>query len=392
MSARIPFMLWCVLLGAALAPAPAARAQTAQAAESGQTSLKDVSDKIQQQKKKLAQVEKEEAEVISRLHEIEQRLLGENRQYESIAQEINGLQEDIGRARSRVLAAQKESGAQQQVAGKRISALYKYYRRSGLRILLSSQNYSDLLRTEYALGLIVDRDYALLNRSIAALRQQRHYEAELQSRQGRLEESRLQIARTREQIKSTQQERSSHLDEIQQEKSLQLKALRELEEYSRRLQQFIDELPGSKKEYAPSGTPFSQMRARLEFPLKGDIIERFGKQEHPELKTHTYQKGITIKAPAGTPVRAVHDGRVAFADWFKGYGLMIIIDHGEHYYSLSAHASELLKKVNDVVSAGETIAHAGDTNSLKGAGLYFEIRHYGKPQDPLVWLKKGGNR
>jgi septal ring factor EnvC (AmiA/AmiB activator) len=71
---------------------------------------------------------------------------------------------------------------------------------------------------------------------------------------------------------------------------------------------------------------------------------------------------------------------------------MIIIDHGEHYYSLSAHASELLKKVNDVVSAGETIAHAGDTNSLKGAGLYFEIRHHGKPQDPLAWLKKGGNR
>jgi len=88
----------------------------------------------------------------------------------------------------------------------------------------------------------------------------------------------------------------------------------------------------------------------------------------------------------------VHAGRVAFADWFKGYGLMIIVDHGEHYYSLSAHASRLLKEVDDIVYAGETIAQVGDTNSIKGAGLYFEIRQQGKPQDPLIWLKKGGNK
>jgi len=392
MPARLLLLLCCVLPGAVFAPAPEACAQTAPAVETAQPSLKDITDQIQQQKKKLAQVEKEEAEVLSRLNEIEQRLLQENRQYETIAQEIGGLQNDIRAARSRVQAAKSESGRQQQVAGKRISALYKYYRRSGLRILLSSQSYGDLLRTEQALGLIVERDHALLDRSLASLKQLRLHEAELESRRARLIAARTQSDQTREQIKNTQQQRSSHLDKIQQEKSLQLKALKELEEYSRHLQQFIDDLPGSQKGYTAAGVRFSQMRARLDFPLKGEILERFGKKEHPELKTYTYQKGLTIKAPVGTPIRAVHSGRIAYADWFKGFGLMIIVDHGEHYYSLSAHASELLKKVDDVVAAGETIALAGDTNSLKGPGLYFEIRHHGKPQDPLIWLKKGGNR
>lgn len=392
MPARILLLVCCVLLGAALAPAPDACAHNAQAAETGQTSLKDITAKIQQQKKKLARVEQEEAEVISRLHEIEQRLLQKNRQYETTAQDITRLQDDIRAARTRVQAAQRESDRQENIVGKRISALYKYYRRSGLRILLSTASYNDLLRTEHALGLIVDRDHALLGRSLASLKQLHLHEAELESRRAQLVEARTQIARTRDQIKSTQQQRSSHLDKIKQEKSLQLKALRELEEYSRHLQQFIDKLPGSKKEYTTAGVRFSQMRARLAFPVKGDIVERFGKQAHPELKTYTYQKGIVIQAPVGTPVRAVHSGRVAFADWFKGFGLMIIVDHGEHYYSLSAHASELVKKVDDIVAAGETIAHVGDTNSLKGAGLYFEIRYHGKPQDPLNWLKKGGNR
>ena len=392
MPARVHLLLWCMLLGTSLVPCPDAFAQSRQSVQPDPASLQDVTDKIEEQKKKLKQVEKEEAEVISRLNEIEQRMQQESREYDAIAQDITGLQDDILTTRSRMQALKQKSGQQEQVVQKRLSAMYKYYRRSGLRILLSSRSYNDLLRTEEALGLIVERDHALLRRSLATLEQQRRYEAELQSRRAQLIEARDRIAEKRSQIKDTQQQRSSHLNKIQQEKTLQLKALQELEKYSQQLQKVIDTLPGGKTHYTSSGVQFSKMRGRIDFPVKGTIIGRFGRQAHPELKTYTYQKGINIQAPVGTPVRAVHAGRVAFADWFKGYGLMIIVDHGEHYYSLSAHASRLLKKVDDVVYAGETIAQVGDTNSIKGAGLYFEIRQQGKPQDPLKWLKKGGNK
>jgi septal ring factor EnvC (AmiA/AmiB activator) len=370
---------------------PVAHAQTKKSSMPDSASLQDVADKIQQQKKKLRQVEKEEAEVISRLNEIEKRLLQESREYDAIEQEIQQLQDDIRATRLRMTALEKESGKQELVVQQRLSALYKYYRRSGLRILLSSSSYNDLVRTEKALGQIVERDHDLLSRTTARLKQQRLYESDLQARHGQLIAARERIAEKRDQIKSTQQQRSSHLGKIQQEKSLQLKALKELEEYSKKLQKVFDTLPGTKKKYTSTGVKFSKKRGRLPFPVKGSITSRFGRTTHAELKTYTYQKGITIRAPVGTPIKAVHDGRVIFADWFKGYGLMIIVDHGEHYYSLSAHASQLLKKVDDVVYAGETIAKVGDTNSIKGAGLYFEIRLRGKPQDPMKWLKKGGN-
>ncbi len=392
MSVRTHLLTYCILLTAACWSGVPAYAQITQRGQSDQRSLKDLAEQIETQKQKLKKVEQEEAAVISRLNDIEQRLVKESREYDSIAQQIKGLQDDIHATRSRMQTLEHEAGQQEHVVQKRLSALYKYHRRSGLRILLSSHNYNDLLRTENALGLIVDRDRDLLSTSMASLEQQRGFEAELQARRAQLIEARTQITRKRNEIKTTREQRTAHLNTLQREKSLQLKALRELEEYARKLQKFIDDLPRDTTEYRSAGVPFSQMRGRLDFPVTGDIIGRFGRQEHPELKTFTYQKGINIKAPAGTPVRAVHDGRVAFADWFKGYGFMIIIDHGEHYYSLSAHAAELLKTVGDTVGAGETIARVGDTNSIKGAGLYFEVRHHGKPQDPLRWLKKGGNR
>jgi len=381
----VHLLICCLLLSTPLVHCPTAHAQ------SNSASLQDVTDKIQKQKKKLKQVEKEEAEVISRLNEIEKRLLQESRDYDTIAQEIKQLQNDIHTTRTHMQTLEQESGQQGEVVQQRISALYKYYRRSGLRILLSSRSYNDLVRTEQALGRIVQRDHALLSRSLARLERQRRFESELQTRKLQLITARDRIAEKRTQIQNTQQQRSTHLNKIQREKSLQRKALKELETYSKKLQMVIDTLPGKKKKYTSSGMRFSKMRGKLAFPVKGKITSRFGRTEHPELKTYTYQKGITIKAPVGKPVKAVHDGRVIFADWFKGYGLMIIVDHGEHYYSLSAHASQLFKKVDDVVFAGETIAEVGDTNSLKGAGLYFEIRLHGKPQNPLKWLKKGGN-
>jgi septal ring factor EnvC (AmiA/AmiB activator) len=102
-----------------------------------------------------------------------------------------------------------------------------------------------------------------------------------------------------------------------------------------------------------------------------------------------FQKGIDIKAGKGQPVRAVRMGKVIFSGWFKGYGNMMIIDHGDHYHTLYAHAEELFKAKGEYVEAGEVIATVGDTGSMKGPGLHFEIRHHGKAVNPMKWIKKG---
>jgi septal ring factor EnvC (AmiA/AmiB activator) len=114
----------------------------------------------------------------------------------------------------------------------------------------------------------------------------------------------------------------------------------------------------------------------------------FGKVKHPEFSAELFRKGIDIEAPYGEQIRAVEGGRVIFADRFPGYGKMMVVDHGDRYYTVYAHLSELLKKNGETVRKGEPIALVGDSDSLAGARLYFEIRKDGKPLDPVPWFKK----
>ena len=124
-------------------------------------------------------------------------------------------------------------------------------------------------------------------------------------------------------------------------------------------------------------------------PVKGKIISFFGPFKNKKFNVVNFQSGIKIKADRGEPIRAVSDGHILYASWFKGYGNMIIIDHGNSYYTVYAHAEELFTSKGDRVEAGQVVATVGDSGSMIGPNLHFEIRHHGKPIDPLEWFKKG---
>jgi septal ring factor EnvC (AmiA/AmiB activator) len=111
-------------------------------------------------------------------------------------------------------------------------------------------------------------------------------------------------------------------------------------------------------------------------------------QRHPQFGTTVFRRGIEIEAHEGEAVRAVNDGQVAYADWYKGYGKLVILEHGNGLYTLYGNLSRLDLKKGDRVIRGQVIGLAGDTGSLKGSKLYFEIRQNGEAQDPLAWLAK----
>lgn len=123
------------------------------------------------------------------------------------------------------------------------------------------------------------------------------------------------------------------------------------------------------------------------WPVKGTLLQGFGQSRNREFNTTLVSSGLQIRAAHGAPVRAVASGRVRYADWFQGYGKLVILDHGRGYYSLYAQASDLYVAAGDQVAAGQTIAAVGDTGSLVGDSLYFEIRKDGIPQDPLRFLR-----
>jgi len=124
-------------------------------------------------------------------------------------------------------------------------------------------------------------------------------------------------------------------------------------------------------------------------PVKGKIISKFGTARNRDFPSFTFRSGIDIKANRGEPVRSVFKGRIIFAQWLKGYGNIIIIDHGDNYYTLYAHVDEISKKKGSLIDRGDVIATAGDTGSMKGTCLHFEVRFHGKPVNPVKWLKKG---
>jgi septal ring factor EnvC (AmiA/AmiB activator) len=132
------------------------------------------------------------------------------------------------------------------------------------------------------------------------------------------------------------------------------------------------------------GEPFASLRGRIPWPLPGRVIEGFG----AVTAGGRVSEGVLIEARQGAAVRAVSHGRVAFADWLQGYGMLLIVDHGDGYMSLYAHNEALLRDVGDWVDAGDPIARAGRSGGQRASGAYFEIRAQGRPQDPARWLSR----
>jgi septal ring factor EnvC (AmiA/AmiB activator) len=131
--------------------------------------------------------------------------------------------------------------------------------------------------------------------------------------------------------------------------------------------------------------PFASVKGKLAWPVQGRIAGAYGQ---PRGAGPVKWSGVLLEAAAGTQVRAVYHGRVAFADWLSGLGLLVIVDHGSGYMSLYGHNEALLKEAGDWVDPGEPIAQVGDTGGQARAGLYFEIRLNGEPIDPNPWIAK----
>jgi murein DD-endopeptidase MepM/ murein hydrolase activator NlpD len=173
----------------------------------------------------------------------------------------------------------------------------------------------------------------------------------------------------------------------------------ELSEAAKRLEALIRELQARQRRVAklppakggePPAVGFGLLRGSLPWPTDGRIVGGFGEQVHPRFGTRTFKRGVDIEAGDGAGIVAVYAGHVVYTGWFKGYGNLIILDHGNDYFTLYAHAAEIRVQEGEDVRQGQLIGTVGDTGSLAGPRLYFEVRYQGRPQDPAEWLRRRG--
>lgn len=325
---------------------------------------------------------------------------------EAIDRAVDALEDDAARSEreaavaaefERVVAARlpaletRLARTRSAMAG-RVVALYKTGELGPTQLLFASQSLRELLERVRALSLLLEHDRVLVARARseqAALDTGRQEAAVAAARAAEALEERK--AR-REELDAERRGKQRLLAAVRGNREREGAVLAELEGAARALEEAIAELGEAPAPLPslPEGPSFSTLRGRLPTPVDAPIVRAFGRQVDAQFRTEVFHKGIDFEAPRGTEVRAVAGGIVRFAGWFRGYGRMAILDHGERFFTVHGHLDELRAEVGDVVVTGQTIGTVGDTGSLSGPRLYFEVREGGQAVDPRAWLRRGG--
>ena len=177
------------------------------------------------------------------------------------------------------------------------------------------------------------------------------------------------------------------LASVRKEKQTYTRLLRELRKASARMQKIIRQSEQRRSsQYA--GTDFRRFKGKLPWPVTGDLAIPYGTQKDPRFNTPVFRNGIYIDSDAEAIATSVHGGKVVFADWFEGYGQLVIVNHGKGYHSLYGNLDEIFLRIGDIISKDEAVGKVGSSGITENPSLYFEIRYKGKPLNPSQWLKR----
>jgi len=394
---------------AAAARAPLAGAQSSsrhpaakdESLQSEQRKLRDTEQQLKEEKRKAAEARDKESSLLAELDAVEQRLADKQRDIVRLDGRIRKAQADVLALQGEIRALEQQRGGQETALGRRLRAMYKMHVQGGaLPILFSGDD-------PVARAVAVRHLTSLAALDARLIQEYRGTSDRLDDRRRREEARERELADLKSDAQREQAEvdrdaakRRILLGKVRDERVYHERMVGELSEATRRLEAFIRDLQARQRRLAkvpppkpglePSGVGFATLRGRLPWPTEGRIIAAFGAQVHPRFGTRTFRNGVDIEAGEGRDVAAVFAGHVIYTGWFKGYGNLIILDHDNEYYTLYAHVADILVREGDDVRQGQRIATVGDTGSLEGPRLYFEVRFQGKPQDPEQWLRQRG--
>jgi septal ring factor EnvC (AmiA/AmiB activator) len=300
------------------------------------------------------------------------------RMQSDLVQELRGIENQI--ATLTPLIAQ-----QKQFLSKRLAVLYRLGSLTYTRVLLSIDQRQDPIEAMSMLTYLVSRDSRAITRFQATREQLRLRYADLADRQHRLQQMRNIVEQRRQEVAATRSQKQRLLVSLRQQGTQSEKQLVDLEEKAKRLERLIDVL--SRQAGVAAVGDIRSVQGALNWPVAGQVIEPFGLQRNAQFSTVTFNNGMKIGAPSGTEVRAIFPGTVLFSQWFKGYGNLIILDHGNRVFSLYGNLKSPSVAVGERVAAGQTIAGVGEAEDAQTGYLYFEIRQDNKPEDPQKWLR-----
>jgi len=386
----------CVVCGLTFAQSQSLDSQI----ETQSQRLEQLQEEIRQYREELSAAEEEEQSLLEELNVLD-------REISYTRQLINQMERALQERRQRIeLLTERLQENQAKIAelkdrfARRAVNIYKHGRLNDLELLLSSESMDQALYRYKYLRVINEADRKLFDAILNTMQAIESDRAQLQIEQQEQEELLVNQRREEQRLVQDQARRSELLAEVQNEAEEYKTAIAEREQSTQELQSIIADLAEQRRlreneedfeeqtniVMRESTVDIPSLKGRLPWPARGEIITKFGKFQHPKLNTITDNPGIDIAAPEGTDVVAVLDGVVTTITWMRGYGNTIIIDHGDGYYTVYAHVIEVQVSENTYVNAGDVIANVGDSGSLEGVKLHFEIYENNIKVNPEIWL------
>ncbi|MDG1843703.1 MAG: peptidoglycan DD-metalloendopeptidase family protein [Nitrospinaceae bacterium] len=343
--------------------------------------------KIADQDKLISSVGKKEGQLLRNLRRVDNQIKLKARELKVYQWNFLINKKKLAKLEKKFKAKSKNLIAQKKLLGKRFRQIYKEGPVFPLKIIFSSNNASEFLQHIKYMELIAQHDVNLMydyKSQLDAMKAEKKSLLAVRSKLVRLEKNALS---KRLEFKNSRNNKKRFLKKILKKKKFRIQTLKELKNASSNLNDLITKL--LSKLVSGEGLDILDKRGRLHLPVKGKILNKFGRQKDKQYDSFIVHNGINIKAQTGTLVRSIFNGKVLYTGELEGYGNLVIIGHGKDYHSLYGHLDKIKVEPNQVVQIGDIVGLTGESGSLVGETLYLEIREKGKPVEPLSWFKSG---
>jgi len=374
----------CTTLASCLLALPCSGADRVTESEIKKDQIEKIEKELSKEREKFLEYGEKEKRLLAELSRLEVQIEEKRRTLKEIRGRIASSRKELQARQKKLEELEGTSRKIAQRIGQRLDVFYRYARRGYMRLLASAKDLDQIRKRFKYLRIIMEEDQQLME-ELGRVQQEQRREIGLMKEKLAIIERMEQEERDQSaSLKEDMDKRVMLLLKIHKEKEFYETVVEELELAARDLKETLLKLERKREHRKQLPSDFPQSKGKLPLPMGGKIV----KGEGPFAAVRTDgDKGIFIEGSAGAPVTAIFPGRVDFSGWLKGYGQIIIINHGSRYFSVSAHLAHRDKEEGEMVGEGEVIGYLGEPESSANPRLYFEIREGGSTLDPLTWLK-----
>ncbi len=366
---------------------PAAPANVDRRLSAEESKLELLNGRLSDLNRELERLDRRETSLLGELHRLDLEIRIADDELELLKLKLDQRYRAMDENLKRIQILEKSMDELQPYLQGRARSLYKLGRLSYVRLLLSVEKPSELTRAYRYISRLAREDAEKMQLFLEDQKVLEEAKAELMVQTESMLQMRTELEGKTRTLESRRASREALLGEVYARQEMAGSLANELEGARQELGKLVESLvAGEPGAVETVYLPMRMFAGEIGWPVEGELDARFGTQLHPRFKTVTVRNGIEIDASVGTSVSAVYEGQVVYASWFQGYGKLLILQHPGNVHSLYGYLADFQVEVGDRVVRGDPIAWVGDTGSLEGPRLYFEIRAQGRPEDPEMWL------